>query len=129
MPSESRFREIGRYDLFKAIKRHGGLRKIRDTLGLEQRRKEDGYWTKETVLAEAREVIKNLGYLPSQKEMYSLGRADLWNQLILHGGVEHFRNLLGLDSLQKPAGFWQDESNVMEEVEKVKGENGLLKLS
>ena len=128
LPSESRFREIGRYDLLKAIKRHGGLRKIRDTLGLKQRRKEDGYWTEETILAEAREVIKDHGYIPPQKEMYSLGRADLWNQLILHGGVEHFRNLLGLDSLQKPAGFWQDESNVMEEVEKVKGENGLERM-
>jgi hypothetical protein len=119
LPSAEEFKKIEAKNkeikgLSMAIwKEVGGLRKIRNILNLEQRAKEDLYWAnKENILLEIKAVISKLGYLPSSKELYKIGKSSLAAAITKNYGMTELRKDLGLEVLR--IGDWS-EGKVLEE--------------
>jgi hypothetical protein len=113
-PTKRELRKIGRRELAKAIKRHHeDINKFRRILGYEDEislRHKSGYWTDETILTELKSIIAKLGNFPSQSEIAELKRYDLHSIIVLRGGYNKFRKLLGYETISYTSpGYWNDE--------------------
>ena len=98
----------------------GGLRQLREILGDKQLRVEDGHWTEERILDQAKKIVVKLGYFPSNRQLCEMGYAPLAAQIGRRKkGYRYFRGKLGLEQLSKPAGFWQDKENVLNEARRL----------
>ena len=75
------------------------------------KRRQNGYWNDEMIIFELKTIIKNLGHFPTAKELRIIDREDLRTSIYRNGGLNHYRKLLGYESLQKPV-VYQDEMNV-----------------
>lgn len=96
-PTSSEFRAAGRADLMSAITAYGGVvywaEKVGAELGPGQNR--EPYLMTEA-LAEAREVIEQLGYLPGLDTLRELGHFRLVTVVRAHGGAAKFCAEFGL---------------------------------
>jgi hypothetical protein len=122
-PTQTELSTLGRMDLQGAITKYGGSNKFRELLGEELLRVPDGFWTEEKILKGLKTVKNEIGHFPVQKELSAMGRADLSVAISRHGGSNKFRELLGEELLQAPAGFWTEEKT-LEELKKVTTEIG-----
>lgn len=116
--------EAGRHDLSGAISGHypGKFGKLKEALGLEAT-KPPGYWTPERIEQEAREFYQATGAL-TQTELVRLGRSDLIHAILTYpGGTFALRNKLGIEAVQKPAGFWSAQT-IEEEARRILEEEG-----
>ncbi len=97
---------------------HGGLIKLRTTLGEKLKKSPNGHWTWERVTKELKIIAKELGHFPGQKDLTDRKRNDL-NIAISrkHGGLLAVRKKLGYpDREEKPAGYWQNWNNFEKEI-------------
>jgi hypothetical protein len=103
---------IKRVDLLGAMVKQypGGTLGLKAKLGMESKAKPAGYWTAETIKQEARQVINEHGKI-SYNFLIKLGRADLIGALRAHypGGLVQLKKDLGIQSEQKPVGYWTIE--------------------
>lgn len=72
-----------------------------------------GYWADDTIIGELQEVINEIGHFPIRDELRFLGRTDLLHQIYNHG-PNKYRKLMGYDYIQKPDGYWTDETIINE---------------
>src|SRR3989344_4082931 len=107
-PDVLRNKNYGR--LVGEIQNYGGMRKVRRKLGLDVVKVEDGFWTEERILAEAKKVVAKQGDLPAQDSLQKLGLGALAGQIGKNGGYPYFREKLGLVSRRKPHRFWDREN-------------------
>jgi hypothetical protein len=126
LPSKIWFRENDYGYLSQQVKSKIGWLKLREIFGGNDLRRPDGYWTKETVLEEARRVMAdyNLKELPSRRWFEENGFSPLAHQIKKHYGYLKLRECLGEEPRRKPKGYWTEEI-VIEKVLKVIEENGL----
>ncbi|MBS3082005.1 hypothetical protein J4416_03700 [Candidatus Pacearchaeota archaeon] len=124
-PDVLRNKNYGR--LVGEIQNYGGMRKVRRKLGLEVVKVEDGFWTEERILAEAKKVVAKQGDLPAQDSLKKLGLGALAGQIGKNGGYPYFREKLGLVSRRKPHRFW-DRENTYTEADRLYREYGDLPL-
>ena len=122
LPSYPKLMKNNRGDLANAISRRGGFKKFRELLGIK---KEDNYWTEENTLAEARKVVDERGYLPSQQELGKMKKNNLANAIRIHGGFHKIRGKLNLKEKIKISGYWNEE-NILNETKKFVKEYGDL---
>lgn len=130
LPGQAELTKLAREDkrfrgLPTGVGRFGGLRKVRDSLGLEQRAKEDHYWTKKNTEEEARAVVEGLGYLPTQKELTKMGRADLASAIVKNFGFPRIRKKLGVERPRVENNYWTEDT-VLKECRKVIRQEGDL---
>ena len=108
-PTGIELRKMNKGGLGRAINRHGGYIKFRELMGYELIRKR-GYWTDEIIISEIESVIEEIGHFPTQEDLSNLNRHDLKSAIREHGGFVKFRTLLRYELLEKPKGYWTDET-------------------
>jgi len=133
LPGQNELTKLAREDkkyrgLTTGIGRFGGLRAVRNSLKLEQRAREDHYWTKKKTKEEAQAVVSELGYLPTQKKLNEIGRSDLARAIGLSFGFPKLRKILGLKRTRVENNFWT-ESEILKECRKVIRQEGNLPAS
>ncbi len=101
-----------RDDLVNAIKRYypGGITKLKEDLGVTSESKPHGYWTPEKIKEEATVATAEHGTL-SRSTLHKIGRRDLEAAIGKHypGGFRTLKADLGIESTQKPQGYWTTE--------------------
>jgi hypothetical protein len=116
----------GRNDLLSAMKKHGGLSKIRELLGVETIRKAHGFWSIDSIEKEVQVFIAMYGSL-SRTLLQQNGRGDL-DQAIRQkypGKIEALCNKFGVEQLRKQNGYWTPET-ITEEARNVYIQSGTL---
>jgi hypothetical protein len=88
-------------------------------------RKENGYWSMNTILDESRAIVKEKGYLPSYDELNDMGRADIGVAIAKNGGMFKLREMLGLNQSRKPENYWNLD-NILKECREIVDEKGYL---
>lgn len=106
--------KIGKSNLRGAIIQHGGINKFRDMLGYTLAKKSAGFWTEENTKSELKKVIKNIGHFPTINEVEKLYGSSLRRAIIIYGGFNKFRKLLGYQETHKPSGYWTKENTIKE---------------
>lgn len=125
LPSDWGLRKIKRNDLAQAIYSNGGFYKIRELLGLKNSRKPDRYWNLGNTLIEAKQIVEELGYLPSSRELIKINKDYITSPIMNNGGFHKIRELLNLEEKKKPIGYWT-KKNILTESRKVVNEYGYL---
>lgn len=132
-PTGALLRDLDRADLDNAINRcEGGARAVAHRLGLSVAGgRETGYWERDDNLA--REVLNfvaqhgETGMMPTQKELIARKRWDLVNALHrVAGGNAVFAQELGLQTRERPKGYWQEFSNLRDELIAFNSQHGQL---
>lgn len=132
-PTGALFRELNRADLDNAINRsEGGARAVARRLGLTVAGgRESGYWERDDNLQ--RGVLDFIrqhgepGMMPTQKELIAHERWDLVNALHrVAGGIALFAQSLGLQTRERPKGYWQEFTNLRDELVDFNSQHGQL---
>ena len=114
--------------LYGAIQKYyGGIRQVRDILGIPLERKEDGYWDDWKNVKREIERVKqenNLDRLPSHQELLRLGETTLPAGIKSQGGYSAVRSKLGEEDRKRPRGYWKKWGNFKQELEQAISEIG-----
>lgn len=113
-PTERELRSSNHYDLTSAISINGGIVKFRKLLGYDLLIKPRNFWTEENTINGLKEIINKINYFPSKNELINMNKHDLISAINKHGGLEKFRKLFGYELIQKPNGYWTDETILKE---------------
>jgi len=113
-PTETELRSMNRYNLSSAISANGGIVKFRKLLGYDLLVKPSNFWTEENTINELKEIINKTNHFPTKNELISMNRYNLTSAVDKHGGLERFRKLFGYELLQKPNGYWTEETILKE---------------
>lgn len=111
--------------LIGGINNHGGMTKIQQLLGIEDIAKRQNYWNKEVVLTEARKIVDELGYLPTQQQLDKMGHSKLVAAIAKYSSLTEVRKKLGLEQNKAPNGYWT-EQKILKECRKLIKEQGNL---
>ena len=125
LPSKERLEKSGMNSLEKAIANYGGFRKIREILGLKQQRVEDGHWTKRNIIKEAKEIVTEKGYFPSEAELKKMNRKGFLGAVHKHYGIVQLRRDLRLEIIKLEHKYWTVEK-VINECKKIVRKEGYL---
>lgn len=110
-----------------AISKHypGGMRGLKDKLGVPKKYKQVGYWTPQRVEQEARKFYEEHGNL-TQRLLAQGGRNDLMGAIALHypGEMVQLKKNLGVSG-RKPHGYWTEET-VLQHAREFCGSHGVL---
>jgi len=133
LPSADKLGQKGYFALIHAINRHhGGIQNIRKSLGQQNTTKPNGYWKiLDNTITEAQQAMNQEGWntLPSADKLVQKGYSSLSVAINkYHGGIQQFRTTLGQQNPQKNRGFWQQEENVIVEVQKAMREQEWITL-
>ncbi len=114
LPGQKRLKALGYSPLSAAIQTHYNFTDLRNELGLEAKRKANGYWTLENTLKECKKIIKQEGKLPSQTRLKELKQTSLSMGIDKHGGFHKIRGILGISSqaTEKPKNYWTKEKTI-----------------
>jgi hypothetical protein len=95
---------------------------ILDILGVGRNKMANGYWHSEVVIImTAKQIISEYGFLPSQRALAKEKKYQSFcNAVCKHNeGFHKLREDLGLTQLKKEKGFWQNEEELLNDLEKV----------
>lgn len=127
LPSKTLLEKEG-YKSFstKVVSEHGGFRKLRERLGLEQVVVERGHWENfENVKKRLEEVERKLGHFPTQAELAELGEYGLINGIGKHhGGLGNVAEKMSRELPYKKRGFWKEWGNIDEGLDKLTAQLG-----
>ncbi len=119
-------RKNGKYRGFTTGVNKMGIGKIREILKLKERDRPNGYWTKRKIKQEAKRIIDELGYLPTQKEFSFRGQSSFGAAITReYGGYPQLREDLGLDLPRVKFGTWT-EKTILSECKKIIRKTGDL---
>jgi len=109
-PSSSDFKTHKKDGLLSAIQRYyGGLMKVRDDLGYEIYRKPSGYWTKDMIITEIRDVIKKIGHFPTFKDLRTLGMNGVNSAILKYtNGFKALRREMGYPIIMR-RNYWNEK--------------------
>jgi hypothetical protein len=129
IPSQKVLGGLGHAMVARAIQKyHGGFRKLRALLGIEQKKIENGLWKQEEyALNAARGAMTNLGvtYLPSFNRLNESGYSSLVHAIsVHHGGMSEFRKKLGEKSTRAKMGAWKSLEYTLEKAEEAMKKEG-----
>lgn len=138
LPRLADIKALGRGDLIAALMKHGGVKQVSVALrwarapsGSVRRirqvreklyRRPAAYWKDvECVHCEMNAFIEEFGVrgvMPTRKQLYEFGRADLANAAMRHGGLRIIAKQMKLKGRNdvKPRGYWRDFSAVQDEL-------------
>ncbi len=86
----------------------------------------NGYWKDFAVLeTELNLIIEELGHFPSTNELIEMDKHSIKHAMqIHHGGIKVVRKRMGYDQLFKSAGYWENFSNLENELNPIIEELG-----
>ncbi|MEK6871622.1 MAG: hypothetical protein AABX16_01845 [Nanoarchaeota archaeon] len=123
LPSLDWMRDNGYLSIGQAIiTYHGGFTTVREKLGKEQLRVEDGYWKDfdnvEKILKKVIEENPELnGEFPTVKWLEKNNLSGLYFGINRHhGGIRNVREKMGFTNETKPFGYWKEWKNVESEL-------------
>lgn len=96
-PTRAEFEAQHREDLWDAIKVRGGSRLWASRLGVRLDERQKPGLSDEQAVAQAREVIAQLGRLPNEKQLRRMGRLKLASYVAAAGGSRRFSEIHELD--------------------------------
>lgn len=105
--------QIKRHDISAAIIKNGGYRKFAKILGYEPQTKK---YTEEYLIGEIKNIKEKIGHFPCDRELQELKRSDIAGMIKSHGGYGYFKELLEGFRDKKPFGYWNNESNIINEL-------------
>ncbi len=108
-PTHAELIKMGRSDLNGAIHKYGGTNKFRELLGGETK---FIHWTDEKILEKLIKIINKLGHFPTHPELYALGMGQISSAILVCGGTNKFRELLGEKIIKVRAGYWTEEQTI-----------------
>lgn len=111
--------------LNSGMNRHGGLERIRRLIGAGSDRAPKNYWSRERILTQTREIVREHGSLPNQRELREMGHGALAGAIGKYTSLTEVRRDLGLDVTKAGKGFWTEE-RIIEECRRVVDEHGDL---
>jgi hypothetical protein len=123
--TQSLLNQRGRGDLSNAISRYpGGMRQLKEDLGLKIAKKANGYWTPDRIQDQVIAFVQSNGRL-APNTLSEYGRDDLRYGVTKHypGGWRQLRVDLGLQPLRVPNGSWTPEK-IREEAQAFYQEHG-----
>ena len=110
---------------------HGGLGSVREIMGYEGYvnpvRKPKGFWSNfDNLEMELRPIVEQEGHLPSEGELFDMGKRSLTIGIEKQGGYEAVAKKLGCrtQSNRKPPGYWDNLDNIKRELLDVKEKLG-----
>ena len=124
LPSASQLEGIGRSDIVRAIRMHGGWNEVTKRLNLSSSVRAKEYWTEfSNVEAEIRRIIQENGsssqrnVMPQLAKLYECGSPGLYNAVVRRfGGSARVAKRMGLETVKKPNGYWT-LANIKKELE------------
>lgn len=113
-PTSLELHELNRSDLNSAMRKHDGINHFRELLKYEIKHKPPGYWNEENTFSELKLVIEELGHFPLNFELQNMKRGNLSRAIMINGGFNKFRKLLGYKENRKSRGYWTEETVINE---------------
>lgn len=119
IPTKSELLELGLSDLESALQQYTSREELSEILGFPTYNSQNDIksYTFFELNEELSPIIKQLGYLPSRKELENLGRKELYSHICKFGGptvvakkceTQTFSEYHGI----KESGFWTNENNI-----------------
>lgn len=66
-------------------------------------------WTEESVLSDLEKVKTDLGHFPKFEELEEMNRYDLVRAINRRGGINHYKELMGIENDRKSNGYYTEE--------------------
>lgn len=101
-PKRTDLELLGKTDLICAIRKHGGLQKLKKLMGY------DICWDDDKIIKELKNIINTIGHFPSEEEIKRKKRG-LQSAIRHNGGLSKFREAMHYNGSRKPSGFWTSE--------------------
>lgn len=119
IPTKAELLELGMSELESAIQQHTSRDELSEVLGVETYNSQNGVkkYTFDDLKNELISIVKELGYLPSRKELGSLGKENLYSHINKFGGQSFVANKLNTVTFSeyrgiKSDGFWGNRGNL-----------------
>lgn len=109
MPTQQELLDLKLGGLKDAISRHGGIHYFAELLNTECKRKPEGHWTDETIVAMIKKFIDENDNFPTFNELEKIKQYDLIRAINRNGGLPKFRKLLNCPELCKPHNYYTEE--------------------
>lgn len=95
-------------------KYHGGLHKLRENMGYENKKRSHNYWKdRKNLKNELKVLTKKLGHFPSATELVNSDNTAILNGISkYHGGMINVREMMGYKQAIRPRGYWSKWENV-----------------
>lgn len=94
-PTHEEMMSMDRSDLSVAITKNGGIDKFRTLMDYDLIRKPGNYWCDNTIIDNSKKICIQLGHFPTEHELISMDRYDLFRAIQKHGGFPKFQELCG----------------------------------
>lgn len=111
-PSMTKLKEIQRFDLRSAIRRHGGIIKFRELTGYKLACKPRNFWNKSIAEKEFSKIVNELGRCPFSIELTKLN-PGLQDYVYRNGLYPKLRKKFEYKPIIKPSKFWKKWDNVL----------------
>lgn len=112
-PTYNQLRDMNRNDLAGAVRNLGGLRKFARMLGYQPKTQK---YSESRVIRELKELTKQLGHFPCDRELQEMNRSGLAGLIKAHGGYGQFKEKVTGKRTKRPYGYWRKEENVIKEL-------------
>ncbi|PTY73572.1 hypothetical protein B5V88_16975 [Heyndrickxia sporothermodurans] len=119
IPTKSELLELGMSELECAIQQYTSREELSRILGVPTYNLQNGVrpYIFEDLKDELTPIVKQFGYLPSRKELDSIGKKKLYHHIDKFGGPSKFAEKLNIPTFSqyrgiKRDGFWKDEKNL-----------------
>lgn len=86
-PTNTYLRDVNKTYLVTAITRSGGFYKYRSLMGYISTKVPNNYWTEEKIKLDLEDIIRNVGHLPTCKELLNLSKGSLLGAIEKFGGL------------------------------------------
>ncbi len=132
MPTSQELTEAGQSSLVVAIQKYGGCQSVAERLGLTYANKRHGYWDDFSNVE--RELLTFInegdtpGVMPTTEELKKAAKSSLAVAISQHGGFSAVAERLGLELtyIKKTSGYWDDFSNLEQEILAYIQEHGVV---
>ena len=133
-PTYGNLANLNRYDLSRAISKHGGFPKFELLMGFNIKRKR-AYWTDDVIKIEIQKIIDSFGNFPTHDKLASIGRNDLSVAIVRHGGYTKFRKMFLFEPIKMPNYYWTNKKiiknlkNIINDINHFPSISELIKLN
>lgn len=124
LPGRKKLTKIGRGDFINAVNKYypGNMTQLRIDLNAHHNQKPKGFWTKENIISETKNIIKGDGRMPTEGRLRELGLNTInkYSQKYF-GGLHGLAIACGVNEaeLLTKFGYWKNFDNVKKEIDSV----------
>lgn len=130
-PTKEDMKKLNKYGLWLGIhKNNKPIQYYQNLLRYDNKRRENGYWTEETIRKELKRIISESGDFPTQLQLRKSGNCDLAKAIDrLNLSYSDLQEEFGFEPKEKPKKYWLDWDNLTSELRKIIRDNKFPTLS